>query len=138
MDALMTLVAERNQGVLATVSADGRPQLSSVTYDYDPARRLVRISSTGDRVKVRNLRRDARAVLHVASEDFTAWTAVEGTAVLSTVASAPGDAIVAELIEVYRAIEGEHPAWSDYRAAMVANQRLVIRFRVEHAYGRAR
>ena len=47
----------------------------------------------------------------------------------------PQDATVEELIEVYRAIAGEHPDWDDFRRAMVADRRLVFRLRVERIYG---
>lgn len=49
--------------------------------------------------------------------------------------AAPDDATVEELVEVYRAIAGEHPDWDEYRAAMVTDRRLVVRFRVDYAYG---
>ena len=45
------------------------------------------------------------------------------------------DATVEELIEVYRLINGEHPDWADYRAAMVRDERLVLTLRVERLYG---
>jgi hypothetical protein len=53
------------------------------------------------------------------------------------VAGDPDDATVEELIDLYRAVQGEHPNWADYRAAMVRDHRLVIRIRVERAYGLA-
>ena len=62
----------------------------------------------------------------------------EGTAALSPVAAEPHDDTVEELIEVYRAIGGEHPDWDDYRRAMVADRRLVLRIAVERVYGLAR
>jgi hypothetical protein len=43
------------QGVLATVARDGRPQLSNVLYAPDADSRIVRTSTTDDRVKARNL-----------------------------------------------------------------------------------
>ena len=46
--------------------------------------------------------------------------------------------MVEELIEVYRRVLGEHPDWDEYRAAMVADRRLVIRLNVERIYGQAR
>jgi hypothetical protein len=58
----------------------------------------------------------------------------EGTAALSPVAAARDDATVEELIDVYRAIRGEHPDWDDYRRAMVEDHRLVLRIDVERAY----
>ena len=33
------------------------------------------------------------------------------------------------------AVQGEHPDWDDYRAAMVRDRRLVVRLRAERAYG---
>jgi hypothetical protein len=54
------------------------------------------------------------------------------------VAADPNDATVEELIDVYRAVAGEHPDWDEYRAAMVADRRLVIRLAVERVYGSAR
>ncbi|UGY92780.1 PPOX class F420-dependent oxidoreductase [Streptomyces gobiensis] len=136
--ALLALFAERKLGVLATLKGDGWPQLSNVNYAYDPDERIVRISTTDDRAKVRNLRRDPRACFHVMSEDGWAWTVGEGTAELSGVAADPYDDVVAELIDVYRAIRGEHPDWEEFRAAMVAERRLVVRLEVEHAYGKYR
>ncbi len=76
--------------------------------------------------------------LHVASKDFWTWVAVEGTAELTPVAAEPHDATVEELITYYRGISGEHPDWDEYRAAMVADRRLVVRFRPEHTYGQFR
>ena len=52
-------------------------------------------------------------------------------------AADPNDGTVEELIEVYRAINGEHPDWDDYRAAMVRDKRLIVRLSVEHLYGQA-
>ena len=50
-------------------------------------------------------------------------------------AAAPDDATVDELVAYYRGVSGEHDDWDDYRAAMVRDRRLVVRFRPEHTYG---
>jgi hypothetical protein len=63
---------------------------------------------------------------------------VEGDVELTPVAEFPDDATVDELVTVYRAISGEHSDWSDYRRAMVADRRLVIRLRPTYAYGALR
>jgi len=131
---LLAFVAENHWGVLVTLKRDGRPQLSNVGYAVDGAG-LIRVSVTDDRAKTRNLRRDPRISLHVASKDFWTWVVVEGTAQLTPVAADPHDATVEELITYYRGTAGEHPDWDDYRRAMVADRRLVVRFRPEHAYG---
>jgi hypothetical protein len=59
----------------------------------------------------------------------------EATVELSPVAGDPHDATVEELIDVYRAVQGEHPDWDDYRAAMVVDRRLVVRLNVQRVYG---
>ncbi|MEW2353943.1 PPOX class F420-dependent oxidoreductase [Spirillospora sp. NPDC029432] len=132
---LLKLLGERDLGVLATLKKDGRPQLSNINYHFDEAARLIRISITEDRAKARNLRRDPRASLHVSAPDGWSWAVAEGTAELTAVAADPHDAAVEELIDVYRAIRGEHPDWDDYRRAMVADRRVVVRLRVERVYG---
>jgi PPOX class probable F420-dependent enzyme len=132
---MLGFVAGHAWGVLATVKHDGRPQLSNVGFAYDHEQQLFRVSVTDSRAKTRNLRADPRVTLHVASKDFWTWVAVEGTAELTPVAADPHDATVEELITYYRGINGEHPNWDEYRAAMVADRRLVVRFRPEHTYG---
>ena len=132
---MLSFVAENTRCVLATIGADGRPQLSNLFYWFDPDAGLIRVSTTEARAKVRNLRRDPRATLHVSSPDFWTWVAVEGTADLSPVAADPHDATVEELVRYFRATGGEHPDWDEFRRAMVAERRLVIRLRPEHAYG---
>ncbi|MBO8188768.1 PPOX class F420-dependent oxidoreductase [Streptomyces spirodelae] len=134
-DALLRLLSEVERGVLVTLRRDGRPQLSNVNHVFDPEERLVRVSTTADRAKARNLARDPRASYHVTSGDGWAWTVVDGTAELTAVAREPRDATVEELVDVYRAIRGEHPDWDEYRAAMVAERRQVVRLRVERVYG---
>jgi PPOX class probable F420-dependent enzyme len=135
---MLAFLAENRWGVLATIKRDGRPQLSNVGYHYDPRAELVRVSVTADRAKTRNLAADPRVTLHVASKDFWTWVAVEGTAELTPVAADPSDDTVEELITYYRGVSGEHENWDEYRAAMVADRRLVVRFRPEHTYGQMR
>jgi PPOX class probable F420-dependent enzyme len=135
---MLAFLAENRWGVLATIKGDGRPQLSNVGYAFDADADLIRVSVTADRAKTRNLQRDPRVTLHVSSKDFWSWVAVEGTAELTPVAADPYDATVEELVTYYRGINGDHDDWDEYRAAMVADRRLVVRFRPEHAYGQVR
>ncbi|MHA6760128.1 PPOX class F420-dependent oxidoreductase [Streptacidiphilus sp. PAMC 29251] len=129
-------MARAHGGALVALKRDGRPQLSNVSHTYDPATGLLRISTTADRAKVANLRRDPRASYYVTRQDQRAYAVAEGTVELTPVAADPGDATVDELVEVYRQILGEHPDWDDeYRAAMVADRRLVVRLQVERIYG---
>ena len=81
------------------------------------------------------MRRDPRVTFHVTSGDFWSYVVVDGHAELSEVARDPHDAAVEELVDLYRAVQGDHPDWDDYRAAMVRDRRLVVRLRAEGAYG---
>jgi PPOX class probable F420-dependent enzyme len=132
---LLKLLSEYGGGVLTTIKADGRPQLSNVNHAYDPDERTIRVSLTDSRAKTRNLRRDPRVSYHVTSDDRWAYTVAEGAADLTPVAQDPNDETVEELIRLYRAVQGEHPDRDDYRAAMVRDRRLVLRIRVDRAYG---
>ena len=111
----------------------GGPNCRNLDYLAEPG--LIRCSTTGDRAKVRNLRRDPRASFHVTTPDGGAYAVAEGTVTLSEPAAATTDETVDELVDVYRRIRGDHPDWADYRAAMVADGRLVIRLDVHRVYG---
>ncbi|HYQ62304.1 PPOX class F420-dependent oxidoreductase [Actinophytocola sp.] len=134
-DRLLALLADHHSGVVVALKRDGRPQLSNVSYTFDPDRRLIRVSITEGRAKTKNLRRDPRVSFYVAAPNFRSYVVAEGEAELTPVAAAPDDATVDELIEVYRAVAGEHPDWDEYRAAMVADERLVLRIPVTRVYG---
>ena len=47
----------------------------------------------------------------------------------------PRDATVDALIGYYRAMAGGHPDWDQYRAAIVAERRLLLTLRFDHSYG---
>ena len=140
--ALVDLLAGRHSGVLATIKSDGRPQLSNISYAFsaDPAAPepgVVRISITATRAKYRNLQRDPRASLHVSTPDFWSYAVAEADARLSPVAADPHDDTVEDLIALYRDVQGEHPDWDEYRQAMVADQRVLLRLVVSRVYGMA-
>lgn len=134
LDAALRRLSEVRQAILVTLKRDGRPQSSHIVAAVG-SDGVVRISITADRAKYHNLRRDPRATLHVNRADFWAYAVVEGTAELSPVAADPADGTVDELVELYRSLSGEHPDWSEYRAAMVRDRRLVVRLQPERAYG---
>jgi PPOX class probable F420-dependent enzyme len=135
-DQLWDVVVADNLGTLATIKRDGRPQLSDINYTADAASRILRVSTRTELAKTHNLRRDPRASLRVAGPGGAGYVVVEGNAEFSPVAADRQDATVEELIEVYRLIGGkEHPDWDEYRAAMVADGRLVLRVHVEKLYG---
>lgn len=134
-DKLLALITDNSLGVLATIKRDGRPQLSNVTYHFDPRTLTIEISVTEPRAKTRNLRRDPRASLLVSSDDGWSYAVAEGNAVLSPPAAAPDDETVESLVTLYRNVAGEHPDWDEYREAMVVDRRVLLRLRIGHLYG---
>jgi PPOX class probable F420-dependent enzyme len=136
--ALLDLFAVRGRkGVLTTLKRDGRPQLSVVAHGFDPDSRVLRISVTDTRAKTRNLRRDPRASYLVSGETVWQYAVAEADAELSEVTTDPHDATADELVDLYRELAGEHPDWDEFRAAMVAEGRLVLRLHVTRVYGSA-
>ncbi|MFF0149341.1 PPOX class probable F420-dependent enzyme [Amycolatopsis sulphurea] len=133
--ALYDLIGAGRRGVLATLKRDGRPQLSTVSHHFDPESRRLRVSITDSRAKTKNMRRDPRVSYHVSSPDGWSYAVAEGTAVLTPVAAAPDDPTVDTLVELYRALAGEHPDWAEYRQAMVADGRLVLTVEIDRVYG---
>lgn len=105
-------------------------------YDRDAG--VLHVSMTEGRAKTANLRRDPRASFHVPSEDGWSYAVAEGTAELSPVATEKTDATVDELVDLFRRVQGEHPDWDEYREAMVADRRLVLRLRIDRVYGLTR
>jgi PPOX class probable F420-dependent enzyme len=130
----LDFIRSRKNGVVTALKADGRPQLSNITYLLADDG-VIRISLTNSRAKTVNLRRDSRVSLHVTQEDFWAYAVIEGHAELTPVAASPDDATVEELVVLFRDVQGEHPNWDEYRAAMVSDQRLVLRIHPQRAYG---
>src|SRR4051812_15989459 len=125
------------KSVLVTIRRDGRPQLSNVIHHVG-ADGVVRVSITATRAKYTNLRREPWAALHVTQQDFWAYVVLEGAVELAPVAADVDDPTVAELVELYRDLAGEHPDWDGYRAAMVSDQRTVVHLRAQRAYGMLR
>jgi PPOX class probable F420-dependent enzyme len=132
-EALEYLRPRRN-GVLVTLKRDGRPQLSNITFVVEPSATIA-ISVTASRAKSRNAGRDRRVSLYATAEDFWSYVVVEGDASLTPPAGDPHDDTVEQLVVLYRSLAGEHPDWDDYRAAMVADRRQVLRITPTHAYG---
>ena len=134
-DKLLAVISGNSLGVLATVKRDGRPQLSNVSYHFDPRTTVIEVSITEPRAKTRNLRRDPRASILVSADDGWSYAVAEGTAELSPPAADAHDDTVEGLIALYRNIAGEHPDWDDYRRAMVTDRRVLMRLPISHVYG---
>ena len=117
-----------HRAVLATLRADGRPQMSPVTCGVDADGRVL-ISTRETAVKTRNLRRDPFASLCAFTDQFFGeWVQAEGTAEVVSLPEA-----MELLVDYYRVVAGEHPDWSDYRTAMVRERRVIVRVTLSRA-----
>ncbi len=122
LEELLEFVRPRHHMVLVTQRASGGVQTSPVTAGVDEAGRIV-ISSYPDRAKVANVRRSPEVSVLVLSDDFGgAWVQVDGPCEVIDLPEA-----VEPLVDYYRAISGEHPDWDEYRAAMVAQGKCLLR-----------
>ncbi|XVV15665.1 PPOX class F420-dependent oxidoreductase [Actinoplanes sp. CA-131856] len=129
------LLAESKLGVLATIKANGLPQLSPVTPYYDREAERVYVSITDSRAKTANLRRDPRAALEVTRGDGWAWATAEGEVELIGPGTDPHGPEVDALVDYYRKAAGEHPDWDEYRSVMVSDKRVLMVLKVAHVYG---
>ena len=134
LTAALDFARTTRQSVLTTLRRDGKPQLSNVLHLVGDDG-VIRISITADRAKYKNIAREPWAALHVTQDDFWAYAVLEGPVELSAVVEAPDDATAEELVTYYRSLVGEHPDWDEYRAALVADRRAIVRLTPTHAYG---
>jgi PPOX class probable F420-dependent enzyme len=132
--ALLELIATHHEGVLATVKPSGHPQLTNIYYHWDAEEKVVRISTTVNRLKARNIATHPQAALHVSGSHFYSWAVAEGDAELSPVSESPGDATARELRPVYETFNAIGDE-DDFHARLIAEKRLVIRLRVTRVYG---
>jgi PPOX class probable F420-dependent enzyme len=123
----LEFVRTNHQAVLATLRADGRPQLTPVTVGLAADGDAVVVSTRETAMKVKNLRRDPWCSLCVFVDGFYGpFAQIEGRAEIVALPEAMDG-----LVEYYRAISGEHPDWDDYRAAMERDRRVLVRLRPE-------
>lgn len=117
-----------HRAVLATVRADGRPQLTPVTAAVDDDGRVL-ISTRETAVKAKNLAREPHASLCVLNDGFFGeWIQAEGPAEIVRLPDA-----MELLTDYYRRVAGEHPDWAAYRDAMQRERRVIVRITITRA-----
>ncbi|GAA4526846.1 MULTISPECIES: pyridoxamine 5'-phosphate oxidase family protein [Nonomuraea] len=135
-EALSDLLGKQRFGTLATVKRSGHPHLTTMLYSWDPEARIVRFSTTADRIKVRHLRHNPRAALHVQGGDVWSFAAADGEAEVSEITTVPGDAVGRELLAMIP--EDARPEDGDaFLEQLVAERRVVIRLKADRLYGTA-
>jgi len=123
----LDVLSTQHHAVLATMRADGTPQLTPVLAGVDGAGRVV-ISTRRPAYKIRNIQRDPRVFLCVLPDGFFGrWIQVDGVAEIVDLPEA-----MDLLVDYYRSVSGEHPDWGDYRAAMEREQRVIVRIEIRY------
>jgi PPOX class probable F420-dependent enzyme len=126
LSAARDFLATEHRAVLATRRQDGSTQMSPITATVDHEGYVI-ISSRQTAYKVKNLRRDPVAAVCAFTERFFGnWVQIDGIASIVDLPDA-----MEGLVDYYRRCTGEHPDWADYRAAMVREQRVLIRIAIE-------
>jgi PPOX class probable F420-dependent enzyme len=128
VDDALAFVRENHDAILLTYRRNGSPQMSPIACNVDDGGRIV-VSTRETALKTKNMRRDPRVSLCVIPHGFYGdWIQVDGTAEIVSLPDA-----MEPLVDYYRSLRGEHPDWDDYRAAMVRDQRVIVRITVERA-----
>jgi len=123
---LLDFLRPRHHAILITTRADGSPQASPVSAGIDQDGRVV-VSTYPERAKAVNARRNRSASALFLSDDWNGpWVQVSGPVEVLDLPDA-----LEPLVEYYRSISGEHPDWAEYRAAMVAQGKSLLRLTIE-------
>ena len=125
---------ENHQGVLTCFRRNGAAQMSIVTCGaYQDG---VAFTTTEDRAKLHNLRRNPRCSLMISHPDWRPFVVLEGTARILSPGRADPDELRQALRDVFRAASGQdHPNWEEYDQAMVQDRRSAIIVVPDHIYG---
>ena len=125
---LLDFIRDRHNHTLITMRRDGRPQASPVTGGVSADGHLV-VSTYPDRAKAVNLRRNPATSVLVHSDEWNGpYVQVYGTA---EVLDMPSQEAEDGLVEYFRCISGEHSDWEEYRRAMRAQGKSLIRITIE-------
>lgn len=121
LDEAAEFIRANHRGILSTVRADGRPQMSPIVAAVDDAGNVI-ISTRAPSFKVKNLRRNPQASVCIfADRFFGPWIQVDGTATIIDLPEAMDLLIIA-----YAQIAGQHDNWDEFRAAMNAEERVIV------------
>ncbi len=135
-DAQREFLSRNHNGALTTFRRSGAAQMSVVTCGLFGDG--VAFTTTADRAKLVNLRRNAGCTILVGSDDWRNFLVLEGQARLVSVDNAAADEYRDTLREVYRTAAGrEHPDWPEYDQAMRDDRRIAVVVTPAHVYGRS-
>ena len=134
-DNIRDFISNNDKAVLSTFRRNGQAQLSIVVVGVhnDGAA----FTTTEDRAKLLNLRRDPRCSLLVSQDSWWGFVVLEGAARIQAADNTDPDELRQAFRDVYRSISGEHPDWDEYDRAMVEDRRAVVIVVPDQIYGTA-
>lgn len=127
---------ENTFAILSAFRKSGAAQLSVV--NTGPFRDGVAFTTTSDRAKLNNLRRDPRCSLMVSKTDWRGYIVLEGRATIMDSNNTDADELREAFREVFRvASHSEHSNWPEYDKAMRDDNRAIVIVVPDHVYGTA-
>ena len=135
-DKIWEFTTNNHQGVLSCFRRNGAAQMSIVTCGaYQDG---VAFTTTADRAKLGNLKRDPRCSLMVSKSDWWGYVVLEGKARILSPGITDPDELKLALRDVFRTASGsEHSNWEEYDQAMTQDRRSAVIVVPDHIYGTA-
>ena len=134
-DNIREFISNNDKAVLSTFRRSGQAQLSIVVVGaHDDG---AAFTTTEDRAKLLNLRRDPRCSLLVSQDSWWGFVVLEGAARILAAGNTDPEELRQAFRNVYRSISGEHPDWDEYDRAMVEDRRAVVIVVPDQIYGTA-
>ena len=134
-DNIRDFISNNDKAVLSTFRRNGQAQLSIVVVGaHDDG---AAFTTTEDRAKLLNLRRDPRCSLLISQDSWWGFAVLEGTARILAADNTDPEELRQAFRDVYRSISGEHPDWDEYDRAMVEDRRAVVIVVPDQIYGTA-
>ena len=136
-DNVKHFLSENHQAVLTTFRRDGGAQMSIITVGA--YRDGAAFTTTDDRAKLKNLRRNPRCSLLVSHDNWRPYVVLEGQAQVLAADNTDAEELKHALRDVYRSALGgkEHPNWDEYDLAMVEDKRAAVIVVPDRVYGTA-
>lgn len=136
-DNTKKFLSANHQAVLTTFRRDGGAQMSIITVGA--YRDGAAFTTTDDRAKLRNLRRNPRCSLLVSHDNWRPYVVLEGQAQVMAADNTDAEELKHALRDIYRSASGgkEHPNWDEYDLAMVEDKRAAVIVVPDRVYGTA-
>ncbi len=124
----MRFLGSNHRAVLITQRISGGLQSSPVAAVADSEGHVL-VSTRSGSAKERNVTQDSRVSLCVLSDSwYGPWVHVDASAEIVRLPQA-----MEHLVDYYRRISGDHPDWDEYRQAMEAERRVILRLTPNYA-----